>query len=45
MALYWLYKPLSQNEKYYLDHLLKTLGQLTFQYDKTILIGDFNLTV
>ena len=35
----------SQNEKYFLDHLSKTLGQLTCQYDKTILIGDFNLTV
>ena len=35
-------KPPSQYEKY---HLSKTLGQLTCQYDKTILIGDFNLTV
>ena len=40
-----LYKPPSQNEKYFLDHLSKTLGQLTCQYDKTILSGDFNLTV
>ena len=40
-----LYKPPSQNEKYFLDHLSKTLGLLTCQYDKTILIGDFNLTV
>ena len=40
-----LYKPPFQNEKYFLDHLSKTLGQLTCQYDKTILIGDFNLTV
>ena len=40
-----LYKPPSQSEKYFLDHLSKTLGQLTYQYDKTILIGDFNLTV
>ena len=39
-----LYKPPSQNEKYFLDHLSKTLGQLTCQYGKTILIGDFNLT-
>ena len=37
-----LYKPPSQNEKYFLDHLSKTLGQLTCQYDKTILIGNFN---
>ena len=40
-----LYKPPSQNEKYFLDHLSETLDQLTCQYDKTILIGDFNLTV
>ena len=40
-----LYKPPSQNVKYFLDHLSKTLGQLTCQYDKTILIRDFNLTV
>ena len=40
-----LCKPPSQNEKYFLDHLSKTLGQLTCQYGKTILIGDFNLTV
>ena len=40
-----LSKPSSQNEKYFLDHLSKTLGQLTCQYDKTILIGDFNLIV
>ena len=39
-----LYKPPSQNEKYFLDHLLKTLGQMTCQYDKT-LIGNFSLTV
>ena len=36
-----LYKPPSQNEKYFLDDISKTLGQLTCQYDKTILIGDF----
>ena len=40
-----LYKSPSRNEKYFLGHLSKTLGQLTCQYDKTILIGDFNLTV
>ena len=38
------YKPPSKKEKYFLDHLSKTLGQLTCQYGKTILIGDFNLT-
>ena len=35
----------SQNEKYFIDHLSKTLGQLSRQYDKTVLIGDFNLTI
>ena len=39
-----LNKPPSQNEKYFLDHLSKALGRLTYQYDKTILIGDFNFT-
>ena len=28
-----------------LVHLSKTLGQLTCQYDKTILMGDFHLPV
>ena len=37
-------RPPSQNEKYFIDHLSKTLGHLTCQYDKTILIGDFNIT-
>ena len=40
-----LHKPPFQNNKYFLDHLSKTLGQLAWQYDKTILIGDFDLTV
>ena len=40
-----IYRPPSQNEKYFIDHLSKTLGQLTCQYDKTMLIGDFNLTI
>ena len=40
-----LHKLPSQNEKYFLDHLSNTLGQLSCQYDKAILIGDFNLTV
>ena len=39
-----IYRLPSQNEKYFIDHLSKTLGQLTCQYDKTILIGDFNIT-
>ena len=40
-----LYRPPYQNEKYFIDHLSKTLGQLSRQYDKTVLIGDFNLTI
>ena len=40
-----IYRPPSQNEKYFIDHLSKTLGQLYCQYDKTLLIGDFNLTI
>ena len=37
-----IYRPLPQNEKYFIDHLSKTLGQLSCQYDKNMLIGDFN---
>ena len=40
-----IYRPPYQNEKYFIDHLSKTLGQLNCQYDKTMLIGDFNLTI
>ena len=40
-----IYRPPSQNEKCFIDHLTKTLGQLSCQYDKTMLIGDFNLTI
>ena len=40
-----IYRPPSQNEKYFIDHSSKTLGQLSCQYDKTMLIGDFNLTI
>ena len=36
-----LYRPPSQNEKYFIDHLSKTLGQLSCQYDKTVLIANF----
>ena len=38
-----IYRPPPQNEKYFIDHLSKTLGQLSRQYDKIVLIGDFNL--
>ena len=40
-----MYRRPSQNEKYFIEHLSKTVGQLSFQYDKTMLIGDFNLTI
>ena len=40
-----MYRPPSQNEKYFIEHLSKTLGQLSCQYDKTMLTGDFNLTI
>ena len=40
-----IYRPLSQNEKCFTDHLSKALGQLTCQYNNTMLIGDFNLTI
>ena len=34
-----------QNEKYFIDHLSKTLGQLSCQYDKAMLIGDFTFMI
>ena len=40
-----MYRPPSQNEKYFIDHLSKASGQFSCQYDKTMLIGDFNLTI
>ena len=40
-----IYRPPSQNEKYFIDHLSKISGQLSRQYDKTELIGDFDLTI
>ena len=32
-------------KRIHLDYISKTLGHLTCQYDKTILIGDFDLSV
>ena len=45
-GLKWLgaYKAPSQNDKYYIENLPKNFDKLTRQYDKTMLIGDFNLT-
>ena len=40
-----VYRPPCQNEKYCIDHLSKALCQLSGQYDKIVLIGDFNLTI
>ena len=40
-----LYKPPSQNDKYFLDTLSLILNKLTFQFDNIMLMGDFKLTV
>ena len=40
-----LYKPPSQNDKYFLDNLPLDLNKLTCQFDNIILMEDFNLTV
>ena len=40
-----LYKPPSQNEKYFLDNLSLALTKMTCEYENVALIGDFNLTV
>ena len=39
-----LYKPHSQNEKYFLDNLSLALAIMSYEYENVILIGDFNLT-
>ena len=39
-----LYKPHSQNEKYFLDNLSLALTIMSYEYENVILIGDFNLT-
>ena len=40
-----MYRSPSRNEKYFIDHLSKTSGQLSCQYDKAVLVGDFSLTI
>ena len=40
-----LYKPPSQNEKYFLDNLSLALTKMSCEYENVVLIGDFNLTV
>ena len=40
-----VYKPSSQEDKYFIDHLSLILNKLTCQFDKIMLIGNFNLTV
>ena len=42
---WFIYRLPSQNKKYVFDHLSKVLGQLSSQYAKAVLIGDFNLTI
>ena len=40
-----LYKPPSQNEKYFLDNLSLALTKMFCEYENVMLTGDFNLTV
>ena len=40
-----LYKPPSQNDKYFLDNLSLILNKLTCKFDSIMLMEDFNLTV
>ena len=40
-----LYKPPSQNDKYFLDNLSFILNKLTCQFDNITLMRNFNLTV
>ena len=41
-----LYKPLLQNEKFFLQNLsLAPLTEMSYEYENILLIGDFNLTV
>ena len=40
-----LYKPPSQNEKYFLDNVSLALTKMSCEYKNIMLIGDFNLTV
>ena len=40
-----LYKPPSQNDKYFLDNLSLILNKLNCQFDNIMLMGDFSLTV
>ena len=40
-----IYRLPSQNKKYFIEGLSKILGQLIYQHDKTMLIGDINFTI
>ena len=40
-----LYKPPSQNDKEFLDNLIKNLEFYESKYDNFILFGDFNMTI
>ena len=40
-----VYKPSSQDDKYFIDRLSLILNKLTCQFEKIMLIGNFNLTV
>ena len=40
-----LYKPPSQNDKYFLENLSVILNKKTYKHNNIMLMGDFNLTV
>ena len=39
------YKPPSQNEKFFICNLFKTINAFSTKYDNILLKGDFNLTI
>ena len=45
MALMGAYNPRREKISYFLNHVSKTLDKLLGDYDKFLLIGDFNSTV
>ena len=40
-----LYKPPSQNKKYFLNNLSRALTKISSEYESVMLIGDFSLTI
>ena len=39
------YKPLNQNETFFISNLSKTMNAFSTKYDNILLIGDFDLTI